>query len=353
MNTPPASVDLLVPWLCLALAQGTSPREQRRALEAAGGSPSGALPLLKTRADVALVERTLAWAREPGHHCLTWADARYPAVLREIADPPLVLYAVGRLELLDGPAFAIVGSRNATPSGTGTARDIGRKLSQAGLAIVSGLALGIDAAAHEGGLAAQGSSIAVIGTGIDIVYPMPNAALARALMTRGLVISEFALGVPPLRENFPRRNRLISGLARGILVVEAAPHSGSLITAKTAIDQNRDVFAVPGSIHSPLSKGCHWLIREGATLVECANDILAALGMASDKAITPHDEPAGEADPVLAAMGFDPMSMDEISQRCGIGAAEAAARVSRLEIHGRVCSLPGGRFQQVKSSVIE
>jgi DNA processing protein len=352
MTPSTESVDVLVPWLRLAFARGTPPREQRRALQA-GGSPAAALALVATRADEALVERTVEWSRQPGHHCVTWADSGYPAALREIADPPLLLHAIGRLELLQAQALAIVGSRNATPSGIATARDIGRGLSRAGLAVVSGLALGIDAAAHEGGLAERGSSIAVIGTGIDIVYPSPNAALARNLMSRGLVVTEFALGTPPLRDNFPRRNRLISGLSRGILVVEAARRSGSLITAHSAVDQNRDVFAVPGSIHSPLSKGCHSLIREGAMLVESADDILAALGMAVASATATADEPAVDADPVLAVMGFDPMSMDEISARCNLGAAEAAARMSRLEIGGRVCSLPGGRFLQVKARVIE
>ena len=231
--------------------------------------------------DPAMLEQTLAWLREPGHALVAWDDPAYPRALLSIADPPPVLYLHGRSELLNRPALAIVGSRNATMQGRETAEAFAKALSDAGLTIVSGLALGIDAAAHRGGLTGAGASLAVVGTGIDRVYPAANRDLAHRLAAEGGVLSEFALGTPPLPGNFPRRNRLISGLARGVLVVEATLASGSLITARFAADQNRDVFAIPGSIHSPFSKGSHRLIKDGAKLVESAQDVLEELGMGS------------------------------------------------------------------------
>ncbi len=288
-------------------------------------------------------------------HRLTLADDRYPPLLREIADPPPVLYAVGRIELLQRPHFAIVGSRNATAQGAADAEAFARVLSDMGFVIASGLALGIDAAAHRGGLAGASSSVAVVGTGIDVTYPRRNAALTEALRTHGCVLSELPFGTPPAKGNFPRRNRLISGLSRGVLVVEAAQGSGSLRTVESALQQNREVFAMPGSIHSPLSKGCHGLIKEGAKLVESAADIAAELGM-----IVAREEPAArrnpprESDPVLLSMGDAPVSLEQIAQRTGLGADKLAARVSRLEIEGRIAALAGGWFQRlVKSRVIE
>jgi DNA processing protein len=212
-------------------------------------------------------ESALAWLREPGHELMAWDDPGYPRALLEIADPPPAFYFQGRRDLLAAPGFAIVGSRNATPQGCEDAEAFAAALSAAGFTIVSGLALGIDAAAHRGGLRHAGRSIAVIGTGPDRIYPARNRDLAHELVARGLVISEFAPGTPPLKQNFPQRNRLVSGLARGVLVVEATLDSGSLITARLAAEQGREVFALPGSIHSPFSKGGHRLIRDGAKLV--------------------------------------------------------------------------------------
>jgi DNA processing protein len=270
--------------------------------------------------------------------------------LLQIASPPCAFYAEGRVELLNAPAFAIVGSRNATPRGERDAFEFARALSARGIAISSGLAVGIDAQAHRGGLAEGGSTIAVMGTGPDRVYPPPNAALSREIASRGCLVSEFPAGMPPLERNFPRRNRLISGLALGVLVVEAAYPSGSLGTAHAALEQNRDVFAIPGSIHSPLSKGCHWLIKQGAKLVDCADDILQELGIEA-----PRERAAGpaEGDEVMAAMGFGPATMDEIAQRSGLDAATLAARLSWLEVAGRVRALAGGWFQRAENRVIE
>lgn len=220
------------------------------------------------------VESALEWAEQPGHHLLTLADASYPPQLLEIEDPPTLLYANGQVSLLSRPCIAIVGSRNCTPQGRTNAQAFAAALSQSGLTIVSGLACGIDAAAHHGALTGDGSSIAVIGTGVDRIYPASNRELARRLATDGVIVSEFPIGTPALAANFPRRNRLISGLSKGVLVVEAAERSGSLITARLAAEQGREVFAIPGSIHSPLSKGCHSLIKQGAKLVDQARDIL-------------------------------------------------------------------------------
>ena len=295
-----------------------------------------------------VVAATLQWLARPGCHLLALSDQAYPQALLDIHDPPTVLYAQGRLELLNTPSFAIVGSRNATPQGLRDAQGFARALSDSGLAIVSGLALGIDAAAHRGGLAGAGSSVAVMGTGPDLIYPRRNLELAHALAEQGCLISEFAVRTPSLAGNFPRRNRLISGLSRGVLVVEAALPSGSLSTAKFAVEQDRDVFAIPGSIHSPLSKGCHWLIKEGAKLVESAEDVLAELGggVVHASALVEETQPA-EFDPLLHAMGFAPATIDQLAQRTGLDAATLAAQLARLEIAESVATLPGGWFQRV------
>ena len=225
--------------------------------------------------------RAHAWLADPVHDLVAWDDPDYPRALLELGHAPPVLYFVGRRELLNRPALAIVGSRNATAQGRDNARAFAHALADAGLTIVSGLALGIDAAAHEGALEGAGSTLAVVGTGLDRVYPARNRALAHAIAEHGGIVSEFPPGTPPLEKHFPRRNRLISGLARGVLVVEAALASGSLITARYAGEQGREVFAIPGSIHSPLAKGCHKLIRDGAKLVETAQHVLEELGMAA------------------------------------------------------------------------
>jgi DNA processing protein len=295
------------------------------------------------------VERALQWAAQEDHFVITLADETYPRALLEIADPPAVLYAHGRVQLLRHPALAIVGSRNATAQGERNAEQFAASLSAAGLSIVSGLALGIDAAAHRGGLARASSTIAVLGTGIDVVYPTRNAELAAEIARRGLLVSEFPLGTPAVAHNFPRRNRLISGLARGCLVVEAAVASGSLITARCAADQGREVFAIPGSIHSPLSKGCHTLIKSGAKLVESAEDVLAELsgfrptGYASTAASTPQTDTG-----LLAVMGHDPVDVDSLCERAGLSAEQVASELLRLELDGRVTALPGGLYQRLE-----
>jgi DNA processing protein len=348
-------------WLRLSLVSGVGGQSQR-ALLAAFGAPEavfaasrGALAAVvpeKLAArlldeDVAApVAAALAWAEQPGNHILTLGDPGYPQQLLTTPDPPTLLYAKGRIELLGLPAVAIVGSRNATPQGAANAEAFARVLSESGLAIVSGMALGIDAAAHRGALAAQGATIAVIGTGADRVYPARNRELALRIAAQGVIVSEFALGTPALAGNFPRRNRVISGLARGVLVVEAAERSGSLITARLAAEQGRDVFAIPGSIHSPLSKGCHRLIKDGAKLVDDARDILEELGAASVGGATA-PAAASEHDPLLALMGFDPCHIDALAMRSGMPAEQLAAALLVLELEGRVATLPDGRYQRL------
>lgn len=296
--------------------------------------------------DRATVEATLRWAQAPGNHLIALDDERYPGQLLNIPDPPALLFVKGRLELLVRPALAVVGSRNATPQGVANAEAFARALSDGGLTIVSGLALGIDAAAHRGGLAGASSSVAVTGTGLDRIYPGRNRDLALALAQQGALVSEFPLGTPPRAENFPRRNRLLSGLSLGCLVVEAALQSGSLITARLAAEQGREVFAIPGSIHSPLSKGCHALIKQGAKLVETAHDVLEELGLRGVGTPTPADPSTVPS--LLAHMGFDPVDADTLAQRAGRAHHEVVAELTRLELEGRIASLPGGRYQRVR-----
>ena len=295
--------------------------------------------------DERVLERVLRWRETAGHHLVTWNSAAYPERLRHIADPPLVLYAKGRIERLRAESIAIVGSRNATSQGRCDAFELAAELSREGICIVSGLALGIDAAAHEGGLRGAASSVAVLGTGIDTVYPRSHGKLAARLQDEGCLVCDFEPGTPPSRWNFPVRNRLISGLSRGVLVIEAALESGSLITARCALEQGREVFAMPGSIHSPLSKGAHALLRDGAKLTECADDVLLELGLARPK---PQAQPAVPRPPnaVLDAMGFAPISLEQLAARSGIPVQDIAQGLSRLELEGRVALLPGGLFQQ-------
>ena len=290
------------------------------------------------------------WLEDPVNHVVTLADKSYPRLLLEIADPPPLLYVKGNPALLDHASLAVVGSRNATQQGRSNAEAFSRELSEGGFTVVSGLALGIDAAAHVGGLAELSSSIAVVGTGLDIVYPARNRDLAHRLAGEGALVSEFALGTPALASNFPRRNRLISGLARGCLVVEAALKSGSLITARYALEQGREVFAVPGSIHSPLSKGCHLLIKQGAKLVESSQDILEELGAAvHDRGTTIASATETVPDnPLLAALGFDPTDLDTLCQRSGLTPDTASAMLLTLELEGVVNRLAGGKFQRVR-----
>lgn len=325
------------------LAQSVSTLSQTVTVSAARAIAEGAPP--------ERIEATLKWLEQESNHLLTLADEDYPPQLLEIADPPPILYLKGRRELLGKPGLAVVGSRNATPSGLQNAEGFARNLSDAGFTIISGMALGIDAAAHRGGLAGGGSSIAVVGTGLDLIYPARNKALAHELAERGLIISEFALGTPALAKNFPRRNRIISGLSRGVLVVEAALASGSLITARQAGEQGREVFAIPGSIHSPFSKGCHQLIKQGAKLVDEANDILIELHWGSAKPVaTSADTSAtdAESDPLLDAMGFDPISVDNLLERVKLPTNQLIARLTELELDGAIASMPGGKYQRLR-----
>ena len=300
--------------------------------------------------DPVRLDTTLRWLEDPANQVVTFADDAYPRLLLEITDPPPLLYVKGDPDLLDRASLAVVGSRNATQQGRANAQAFSQELSEGGFTIISGLALGIDAAAHIGGLAAASSSIAVVGTGLDIVYPARNRDLAHRLAGEGALVSEFALGTPALASNFPRRNRLISGLSRGCLVVEAALKSGSLITARYALEQGREVFAIPGSIHSPLSKGCHLLLKQGAKLAESSQDILEELGAVvheRDSTIASDDEVTHE-NPVLAALGFDPVDLDTLCQRSGLTPESASAMLLTLELEGVVGRLAGGKFQRVR-----
>nr|WP_310267828.1 DNA-processing protein DprA [Roseateles saccharophilus] len=357
-----ASAELAA-WL--RLTESLGPAAARRLLAMAGG-PEGVFELPSVALDQALMgkqreafnrppehladlmAKAEAWLAEPGHDLLVLGDADYPPRLLATADPPLLLWLQGRRELLGSPSIAVVGSRNPTAQGRDNARTFSRALAQAGYTIVSGLALGVDAAAHEGALDAAGATIAVVGTGLDQVYPRHNQALAARLLDGGgLMVSEYSLGTPVLPGNFPRRNRIIAGLAQGCLVVEAAVQSGSLITARQAVEAGREVFAIPGSIHSPQARGCHALIRQGAKLVESALDVLeelpslSAIDAAPEIAETPHEQQA-----LLDAMGFDPVSLDALMARCGWPAAELSAALLELELDGQIARLAGQLFQR-------
>ncbi len=295
------------------------------------------------------LERARDWlAGGAGRSLVRLADPDYPAELRQLDDAPVVLFAHGRRELLGRAALAIVGSRNATRQGARNASDFAGHLGRAGLVIVSGLAAGIDAAAHEGALAAGADTIAVLGTGIDIAYPPGNAALTARISADGLLLSEFPPGAGPIGFHFPRRNRLIAALARGVLVVEAAPQSGSLITARLAADLGREVFAIPGSIHSPLSRGCHQLLRDGAKLVETARDVLEELRWPAAPAgagVAAGMPAAGGA--LIAALGHDPADVDTLAARLGQDAGTVAALLLELELAQHVERLPGNRYQRL------
>jgi DNA processing protein len=369
----PAPDPGLAHWLRLARVPGLGDAALRKLLTAFGlpehvfsasraelqgvvsEGQAAAIAAARTDADAGrAVDAALEWCAAPGNSVLTLADGGYPRALLEMPDPPPLLFLKGRAELLTRPALAVVGSRNATAQGLANAENFARALSSAGYAVVSGLALGVDAAAHRGGLAGAGSTIAVIGTGADIVYPARNRDLAHAVAAGGLIVSEFALGTPALAANFPRRNRIISGLSRGVLVVEAAQRSGSLITARMAGEQGREVFAIPGSIHSPLSKGCHALIKQGAKLVDSVDDILEELGAAAPRpsarersdAVRPAADGPKEA--LLAAMGYDAVGFDALRDRTDLPADVQSSLLMELELEGRVAQLPGGRVQRLE-----
>ncbi len=365
--------DELAAWLRL-LETPRIGRESARQLLAAFGSPEAVIAasfdshcrvvselaaraLMAPPADFdARLACTLAWladgSGDSGRTVIPLGDPRYPPQLLATADPPLLLYAQGRAELLNAEAVAIVGSRNPTPQGALNARDFAHALGEAGWVVVSGLALGIDGAAHEGALAAGAGTIAVVGTGLDRVYPKRHLDLAHRIARDGLMLSEYALGTPALAAHFPQRNRLIAGLSRGTLVVEAALKSGSLITARMALEAGREVFAIPGSIHAPQSRGCHALIKQGAKLVESAADVqeeLPALASTRPRAALKASE-AAPSDPLLAAMGHELMSLDALVARTGWSAHELNIRLLDLELNGQVARLPGQLFQQIATT---
>jgi DNA processing protein len=373
--------DELAAWLRLALTPEVGSVAARRLLAAFGlpatvfGQPAAALAQVITVAQAsalqsepealsAQIAATWQWLHEtqpPGQRrILTLADADYPAGLLNTEDPPLMLYLMGEVRAPWPAGIAVVGSRNPTPQGLANARRFSRSFAQAGLTVVSGLALGVDAAAHEGALegaaAGQLATIAVVGTGLDRVYPRQHLELARRIAQEGLLVSEYPLGTPPLSANFPKRNRIIAALSQGTLVVEAALRSGSLITARLAAEQGKDVFAIPGSIHSPQSRGCHALLKQGAKLVETAQDVLEEIALpqarpAQRAAANPTNAPVhpggSHESGLLAALGFDPVSLDALVARTGVAPAQLQAQLLELELQGEVARLPGGLFQRV------
>lgn len=304
------------------------------------------------------VADSLHWLTQPNNHLVTLADSEYPRSLLEIADPPPFLYAKGNLALLNQPGIAIVGSRNASVQGEKNAEAFAYDLCGYGLCIVSGLALGIDGAAHRGALKANGATIAVVGTGLDIVYPAKHRELAHQIAEHGLIISEFPLGTPSKPQNFPKRNRIISGLSLGCLVVEANLQSGSQITARLAAEQGREIFAIPGSIHSPMSKGCHQLIKQGAKLVDCLQDIVEELkldSVSNKESSFSNDEPdnatdADDSSPTLRllnAMGFEAIALEHLVAISGLTVSEVSSMLMLLELEGKVASLTGGQYQRI------
>lgn len=373
--------DELAAWLRLTCTPGIGDLTARRLLVAFGLPRhifEQPLPVLRTCCRpaqatalqvepdglAALVETTWQWLHAvpegaPVRAVVPLGHRLYPPALLTTDDPPLLLYLMGPARFLDQDAFpaapclAMVGSRNPTPQGQENARQFARTLRASGLTIVSGLALGIDGAAHEGALAdatdqdATPATMAVVGTGLDRVYPQRHRDLAHRIAARGLLVSEYPLGTPPLAANFPKRNRIISGLSQGTLVVEAAPASGSLITARLASEQGREVFAIPGSIHAIQSRGCHGLIRQGAKLVESAQDVLEEL-----QGPAPLPQPAPQADtpsdsPLLEALGFDPIGLDALQARTGLDTPSLQVQLLEFELEGVVARLPGGLFQRL------
>lgn len=357
-------------WLRLTVTEGVGSVLARRLLAAFGPPASIFAQPHAALADVAgaavasrllsepprwntLRARTQDWLAAPDHHLIPLGEAAYPAALLATPDPPPLLYVVGDPAALSAArSLAIVGSRNPTPQGVDNARAFAHTLAAEGICIVSGLAAGIDAAAHEGALAASGQTVAVVGTGVDRVYPARHRALAHQIAASGCIVSEQPLGTPPLPAHFPRRNRIIAGLAHGTLVVEASVGSGSLITAELAAQMGREVFAIPGSIHSPQSRGCHALIRQGAKLVETAEHIREELygvwgAMPTASVPAAAKAPAVEDDPVLAALGYDPIAFDVLQARCGWDTARLQAHLLTLELEGHVQRLPGGLLQRL------
>ncbi|MFL9856105.1 DNA-processing protein DprA [Paraburkholderia madseniana] len=414
MHTLPATDIELAAWLRLSLAPGLKPAALRLLLGAFGlpeaifnqspealagiaGEAAARAVLAPSSPDFdAQLDAVIAWRELPGNHVVTLDDPAYPPVLLTMPDPPPLLYIKGRLDLLHTRAVALVGSRSATPQGAEDAERFARELSQAGVTIVSGLALGIDGAAHRGSLEGVGSTVAVIGTGADLVYPAAHHALARQIAMQGAILSEWPLGTPARAANFPQRNRLIAGLVSGVVIVEAAMRSGSLITARLANEMGRDIFALPGSIHAPLSRGCHRIIKQGAKLVETPDEVLEELGVSRpvatkaasgqavlwdgeagwrnsstglasvadqpDSAAAPASAatqpeltaaPAASAAPpamsaealqLLDALGHAPATLEILATRTEMGDAALQNTLLQLELAGQVTALPGGRF---------
>jgi DNA processing protein len=305
--------------------------------------------------DEAQLRADLRWIEASGAQLILCTDTAYPSLLAQTVGAPPVLFVLGRADALHSPQLAVVGSRKPTAAGRKTARDFSAALAQAGLTITSGLAVGVDAASHEGALLAAGTTIAVFGTGLDEVYPSQNSQLAARIREHGALVSEFPPRTAPASRNFPRRNRIISGLSHGTLVVEAAHRSGSLVTARLAAEQGREVFAIPGSIHSPLSRGCHKLIRDGATLVESVADVLSELriplcrqrvtGLRSAARGTPALDKGYEM--LLDALGFEPATLDDLVSRTGLPGDSIVSMLLILELEGCVAALPGGRYDRI------
>lgn len=367
MQSQPSESDEVSAWVALTQIQGLGHTKIYQLLKKFG-SPNNVLSAstsqLKEIVSDSVAKKihqgiqeeagqtTLSWLEKDGNHIITLADDEYPQRLLEIADPPAVLYAIGDLQWLNHPSIAIVGSRNATPQGEKNAHSFAHEMCNQGLCIVSGMALGIDGAAHRGAIKSTGATIAVVGTGVDIVYPAKHRELAHQIAERGLIISEFPLGTPSKAQNFPRRNRIISGLSSGCLVVEANIKSGSLITARQAAEQGREVFAIPGSIHSPVSKGCHQLIKQGAKLVESAQDILEEI-----KNIVPEHDPFGstaqmgskplETSTLLDLMGFEAISFETLLTSSALTTEALSSMLMLLELEGKVTTVPGGNYQRL------
>ncbi|MFM0168793.1 DNA-processing protein DprA [Paraburkholderia sediminicola] len=418
MHTLPATDIELAAWLRLALAPGLKPAALRLLLGALGlpktifdqtpealaeiaGEAAARAALAPTGPEFdAQLDAVIAWREQPGNQVVTLDDPAYPPALLTMPDPPPLLYIKGRLSLLHTRAVALVGSRSATPQGVEDAERFARELSVAGVTVVSGLALGIDGAAHRGGLEGVGGTVAVIGTGADLVYPAAHHALARQIAVQGAILSEWPLGTPARAANFPQRNRLIAGLVSGVVIVEAAMRSGSLITARLANEMGRDIFALPGSIHAPLSRGCHRIIKQGAKLVETPDEVLEELGFARRAApraasssahavlwggadsrnttaasgaaedrpelaatqtaeTCPGDSAAAsmgdmpscppvdhEAQRLLAALGHSPTTLEILATRTEMGDAALQTTLLQLELAGQVSVLPGGRFMR-------
>ncbi|MDE1922085.1 MAG: DNA-processing protein DprA [Gammaproteobacteria bacterium] len=366
-------------WAVLARTPGLSLPLLSTALETLGGAtglvgaadhsraraglPPAAREFLKSTAAVATAAER-RWLEDPAHELLGFDDPRFPPLLRAAGDCPIALYVDGRIDALAAPQLAIVGSRNPSAQGRETAFAFSKYLARQGLTITSGLAAGIDTEAHRGAIAGQGATIAVLGSGIDVIYPAENAALAAQITQHGALISEFPLGTSVRRGNFPQRNRIIAAMSSGTLVVEAARRSGSLITARLAGENGREVFAIPGSIHNPLARGCHQLIRQGAKLTETAEDILGELDFSGFIRHTETPEAAAMPDApaaagmdndhkiLLDALGFDPADIDTLVVRTGFKADAVSSMMLILELEGYVQAAPGGRYSRVARSLL-